>query len=41
MLDELMDLTNENKELKKQNNKLSFELEKSKMENQGMRRAHQ
>ena len=36
-----MDLTNENKELKKQNNKLSFELEKSKMENQGMRRAHQ
>ena len=41
MLIELVDLTNDNRELKKQNNKLSYELERCKMENKGMKNAHQ
>ena len=40
MMEELLDLAADNKELKKQNNKLNYELEKSRLECQGVRRAH-
>ena len=40
LFEELLDLADENRQVKKKNNKLSYELEKGKMEFEGITKAH-
>ena len=40
LFEELLDLVDENRQVKKKNNKLSYELEKGKMEFEGITKAH-
>ena len=40
LFSELLDLAEENRQVKKKNNKLCYELEKGKMEYEGIQKAH-
>ena len=40
LFEELLDLADENRKVKKNHNKLSYELEKSKMQCEGIQKAH-